>query len=468
MFAAMAAWSRSRSSPPIRSIVVLPFQDDSSDHQSGYLANGLTDEITNDLTNFNGLRVIGRTTAVEFSKKGIDIRDIGRQFNVDASLEGSLDREGDRLRIRAQLSRNSDGYQLWSRGYDVQFRDLIEVQKNIARLIADDLQLSSSVGAAARPARHDPNPEAHELYLRGTEAWNAATADSFRKGAEFFQAAVEQDPRFAQAWLSLANAHWNIGVYGGWKGISAAQVESEAQHALDLDPGLASAHATLGQIVWRHELDWTRAEAEFRTALKYGAGSYNVHNLYAGCLAERGEFEECHRQFRIAQELSPLQDALFTNEAAIYIAEGKSAEAERELRRVLTRKPGFGVALADLAIIRFLAKDCGGGADYVTQMAKSSPGVRIASILNWSLLICRGKSAEARQMIDSSAPLLSRIDLAAAHASLGDGNQALDLLEESLKQGDIGITAIHIRTEFIPLRSNPRFMALEKRIGLAR
>jgi len=174
-----------------------------------------------------------------------------------------------------------------------------------------DLQLSQSFdpNPGGNLPQHEPSPEAHELYLRGAEAWNAATLDSFRKGAALFQAAASRDPQFAEAWLGLANTHWNLGIFSGWSEVSVAQVESEARRALDANPHLASAHATLGQISWRHDFNWPRAETEFRIALQYGNGTYNVHNLYAICLGERGRFAESHRHFRTAQELSPLQDA---------------------------------------------------------------------------------------------------------------------------------------------------------------
>jgi TolB-like protein/Tfp pilus assembly protein PilF len=454
---------------PIRSVVVLPFQDFSSDHQSGYLADGLTDEITNDLANLDGLRVIARTTAFEFKGKGIDIRDIGRQLHVDASLEGSLDREGDRVRIRAQLNRNADGYHLWSHVYDVQFRDLISVQRDIARSIAGDLQLSRSFDGegGVNPPRHDPSPEAHELYLRGSEAWNAATLESFRKGAVLFQAAADKDPQFAEAWLGLANAHWNLGLFSGWKEVSVAQVESEARHAVDRNPRLGSAHATIGQIMWRRDFDWPRAESEFRLALQYGNGSYNVHNLYAGCLAERGMFAEGHRQFRLAEELSPLQDAIFTNEAALYWAEGRVSEAEQMYRQVLEKKPGYALALAGMAGLRLRAKDCAGAAEYGVKLNKASPGSRAAIIVEWALAPCTGEAAVTRMQRNVKVAGMRNIDAAVEYAALGNRDTAIEYLKKSAELHEIGATSLKVSPYFEAMRSDPRFVALEREIGIA-
>lgn len=457
-----------RGAPRIRSVVVLPFQDFSSDHQSGYLADGITDEITNDLANLDGLRVIARTTAFEFKGKGIDIRDIGRQLHVDASLEGSLDREGDRVRIRAQLNRNTDGYHLWSHVYDVQFRDLISVQRDIARSIAGDLQLSRSFdgdGGVNSP-RHDPSPEAHELYLRGAEAWNATNLESFRKGAILFQAAVDKDPQFAEAWLGLANAHWNLGIFSGWKEVSVAQVESEARRAVDRNPRLGSAHATIGQILWRRDFDWPRAETEFRLALQYGNGSYNVHNLYAGCLSERGEFAESHRQFRMAEELSPLQDAIFTNEAALYWAEGRVNEAERMYRQVLERKPGFALALAGIGGLRLRAKDCKGAVEYAARLYKASPGSRTATMVEWALSPCTGEAGVTRMPRKDRVAGMRNIDAALENAALGNQDSAIEYLRKSAEFHEIGATSLRVSPYFEAMRSDPRFVALEREIGI--
>jgi TolB-like protein/Tfp pilus assembly protein PilF len=457
-----------RQVPPVRSVVVLPFQDYSSDHQSGYLADGLTDEITNDLANLNGLRVISRTSAFEFKGKGIDIRDIGRQLNVEMSLEGSLDREGDRLRIRAQLNRNADGYHLWSHVYEVQFRDLMSVQRDIARSIAGDLQLSQSFDGnpGGNLPQHDPSPEAHELYLRGAEAWNAATLDSFRKGAALFQAATERDPQFAEAWLGLANTHWNLGIFSGWSEVSVSRVESEARRALDANPHLASAHATLGQILWRRDFDWPRAETEFRIAIQYGNGSYNVHNLYATCLGERGLFAESHRHFRIAQELSPLQDALFTNEAGLFWAQGQVSEAERLYQQVLARKPGYALGLAGMAGLRLQVKDCSGAAEYAGRLSKASPGSRVSTLVEWALAACRGQSTPAGTPHNPAVSGRMNVDVAAEYALLGNADRAIEYLTKSVGRHEIGITGLKISPSFASIRSDPRFVELERKVGL--
>lgn len=451
----------------IRSVIVLPFQDFSSDHQSGYLADGLTDELTNDLANLSGLRVIARTTAFEYRNKGVDIREVGRELNVDGSIEGSLDREGDHIRIRVQFNRNADGYHIWSRVYDVQFRDLISVQRDMARSIADDLQLTPSLGGTASPdTRHDPAPEAHEFYLRAYEAGNALSLDSMRRAAALAQSAVDRDPRFAQAWQLLASVHWNLGVLGSWKEVSPQQVESEARRALDLDGSLATAHATLGQLFWRQYHDWEKAEAEFRVALRDGPGMANVHQIYAGCLAERGRFEESHREYRAAEELSPLYDAAFTAEAYVYWVEGRMADAERLYQFVLARKPAFPVAVAGMAGLRFGSKDCAGGESYEARLKSSAPGSKYTWELDLAAPVCRGALKDARRFLEHSVGAVPNIELAGGYALIGDSDNAIRYLRRSVELGEVGITGLKSSLYFTSLQSDPRFAAIERELGL--
>ncbi len=265
--------------PAIQALVVLPFQDLSSSHQSEYLADGLTDEVTNDLANLNNLRVIARTTAFEFKGKGVDVRQIGRQLNVDAALEGSLVREGNRVRIRAQLNRTSDGYHLWSHAYDIDAHDLIGVQQQIAQSIADDMNLGRGQSSAdgGRPHRFTSDPEAHDLYLHGMEALNNASATSLPVAASFFQSALGKDHNFAMAWLGLARTH-DLMQSAVVPGVTYEQIGGEARHALDLDSSLAEAHETLAIIAWERDYDWPTAEREFRLAVaSNGSASSRSH-----------------------------------------------------------------------------------------------------------------------------------------------------------------------------------------------
>jgi TolB-like protein len=446
---------------------VLPFQDLSSNHQSGYLADGLTDEITNDLANLNNLRVIARTTAFEFKGKGVDIRDLGRQLNVEAALEGSLVREGDRVRIRAQLNRTSDGYHLWSHAYDIDSHDLIGVQQQIAQSIADDMNLGRGQSAeAARPRRFTTDPEAHDLYLRGMEALNNGSPDALQHAAAFFQSAIDKDHGFAMAWLGLARTH-DLMQSGAVPGITYEQIGSEARRALDLDPSLAEAHEELAIIAWERDYDWPSAEREFRLAVAgNGSVSARSHAVYGYHLAERGRFAESHQQLRTAQELSPLEVLPLVNEGWVYFFERRYDQAERLYKRILELHPDSAVGLDGLAYLKTMLGDCKAGGEYAAKLNMLWPNAFRVQSVQWNLLVCRGDLAKARKILDGSIPKIPPFYAGASYAVLGDKEQALKYLNEAVAERDNLVTTMGVTPYLDHLRDDPRFLALERRIGL--
>lgn len=465
--ARLISWNARRHVPAIQSLVVLPFQDLSSNHQSEYLADGLTDEITNDLANLNDLRVIARTTAFEFKGKGVDVRQIGRQLNVEAALEGSLVREGNRVRIRAQLNRTSDGYHLWSHAYDIDSHDLIGVQQQIAQSIADDMNLGrAQAPGGVRPRAFTSDPEAHDLYLRGMEALNSGSTGSLEKAAGSFQSAIDKDHSFAMAWLGLARAH-DLMQSSVVPGISYEQVGTEARHALDLDPTLAEAHETLAIIAWERDYDWPSAEREFRLAVaNNGSASARSHAVYAYHLAERSRFPESHQHLRTAQELSPLEVLPFINEGWVYFFERRYDQAERVFKRILEMHPDNPWPLYGLAYMKSMLGDCQAGGEYARKLDQLAPNDFRTQSVHWNLLVCQGDVAKARKLLDAVAPKISPFHAGASYAVLGDKERALEYLDRAVTEHDNLVTSMGVTPYLDSLRSDPRFAALERRVGL--
>jgi TolB-like protein/Flp pilus assembly protein TadD len=456
-----------RFAPSIQSLVVLPFQDLSSNHQSEYLADGLTDEVTNDLANLQDLRVIARTTAFEYKGKGVDVRQIGRQLNVDAALEGSLVREGNRVRIRAQLNRTSDGTHLWSHAYDIDAHDLIGVQEQIAQSIADDMNLGRGRGAVeARTHRFTADPEAHDLYLRGMEALNAGDVDSLRRAAAFFQSAIDKDRNFAMAWLGLARTH-DLMQSAVVPGITYELIGTEARRALDLDPNLAEAHETLAIIAWERDYDWPTAEREFRLAIAdNGSASARSHAVYGYHLADRGRFAESHQHLRTAQELSPLEVIPLVNEGWVYFFEHLYPQAERAYKRVLELHPDNAPALEGLAYLKTRLGDCRAGGEYADKLNSVSPNAFRSQSVQWNLLVCRGEVAKARSLLDAAAPKMAPFYAGASYSVLGEKELALKYLDRSVAEHDNLATTMGVSPYLDNLRSDPRFIAIERRAGL--
>lgn len=465
------AWrSRSAGKGRISSIVVLPFEDHSPNRQSDYLADGLTDEVTNDLANLNDLRVIARTSAFVFKDKGADVRQIGRELNVEAALEGSIVREGDRLHIRVQLNRTLDGYHLWSRSYDTTFNDLISVQRDIARSIADDLQWSRSGADASAfvPRGATTDPQAHELYLRGLAAANAGTADGLGKAIVLMQAALAKDPRYAAPWFMTAKMHETIGYLGGWPPGMAEQVRGDLQHALELDPSMAGAHADLAYLDWVYDYDWPHAEREFELALEQGS-RVEPHKFYAMGLADRGRFAESHEHLRMAEDLAPLDAELLFLEGGVLAWEHRFPDAEQKYLAMLKLNPNSTPALAAIAYIKTWENDCAGGAQYLSRMQQLDPnGYRTGSV-HFAILACRGDKTGALQLIaDGQArkKFLPAIDMAQGYAYLGEKEKAMEALKLAVERHELGVTSMKQSPYFETLHDDPRFMALERRVGL--
>lgn len=453
----------------VDSVVVLPFLDLSADHQSQYLADGLTDEITNDLANLRGLRVIARTSAYLF-KGGADVREIGKKLNVGAVLEGSVVRQGNQLHIRAQFNRTRDGSHLWSHTYDTTFTDLISVQRNIARSIADDLQLSRSANNRISdvPMGVATNPDAHDLYLRGLDAFHLGTSAGIQKALGLMQAAIAKDPHFAWPWFSLAKILETAGYLNGWTPALAEQVRADLNKALELDPNLAVAHADLAYLNWEYSYDWEAAEREFRLAFALG-NRQEPHKLYAMSLADRGRFAESHQQLRIAEELDPLDAELLFFEGGVYAWERKYGEAEKRYQAILNFNPKATAAMAALAYLKTWEKDCKQAGEYASKMREIAPDDYRTGSVRFAVMVCSGEKEQALQLYNhglSSGHLLPAFERAQGFAYLGDKETALQFLQQAVDRHEFGATGMKQTPYFDSLHGDARFAALERRVGL--
>ena len=315
---AVAVWSRSRTHTPAvapsaavatpPSAAVLPFADLSPAHDQEYFSDGLTDELITALSKVDGLRVAARTSSFQFKGREVDVRQVGRQLDVGSVLEGSVRRSGNRVRISAQLVSARDGYQLWADSYDRDLADVFAVQEDIARSIVGALRVQLGHRASTRlAARPTQDLEAHDLYLKGRFAWNQRTADGLREAVRYLEQAVARDPGFAQAQAGLASAYLLVAPYSGepwahsWKRSQAA-----AARALALDSTLAEAYTALAYGAMIYDFEWTRAEANFRSAIAADSTYPTAHQWYGNFLWSRGRLEEALQQMQWAHRLDPL------------------------------------------------------------------------------------------------------------------------------------------------------------------
>lgn len=467
--ASFLVWrSRVAANVTVRSLVVLPFVNLSATPQNDYLAEGLTEELTNELAQWQDLRVVARTSAFQFKGKAADVREIGRLLNVDAVLEGSIFRQGDRLRVTAQLNRSSNGYHIWSRQFDARSPDTMALEDEIARAIAAAIRgthqdLPERSGATA-------NAEAHDLYLQGMYQHSLYTADSDRKALELFQTAVSKDPSYGNAYMGIARAEIALIHITAEPPAEGLRIAKQAlEKAIDLDPHNAEAHGEMADLIYVYDWDWTRAEQQFQEAIQDGAQS-TTRSYYGWALATRGRFEEAHRQFRIAEDLDPLGMGPRTNEVMAYVLERKYGDAQRMLHEILVRKPNALDAHLLLGLIAAMQHDCKSASDAFdwSDRALHAPVTEFGLAL--SRACSQNPEAALRDLKEAAAGagtgFVSPYQLAIGYAYLGDKENALAFLEKSAAAKEGQVLYVRYDPAFDQIRSDPRFAALEAQLGL--
>ena len=451
---------------PIDAIVVLPFANYSPNHQDEYIADGMTEELTNDLAQWHDLRVVARTSAFAFKGKGEDVRTIGQQLGVDAVLEGSFTRQGDQIRITAQLNRTADGYHLWSHSYETQSSNLLILQEQVANSITAAIQ---QVRGGSPPPIREPaaNPQAHDVYLQGEYQLYLNTPASVTKAIDLFNQAVAIDPSFARAWLGIGSAEIvATSLTTVTHEESIPRVRQAAQKALDLDPNLGDAHALLADVDYTWNWNWTQAEPEFRRALSLGAGP-EARTRFAWSLATRGQFSEAHQQFHLAAEQDPLAVGPPFDEFFAYNFERNLAGQKQVLQRMLQIHPDFFGTHALTVVLAVQQRDCTTARAEADWLLKTYPNVPATQSTLAITSACSGDNPETlrriARMIALHAPAYQ---LAIAYALLHDTNNAIAQLSKSADAHEGQILYLRFDPFFDEIRSDPRYVAIEHRVGL--
>ncbi len=451
---------------PINAIVVLPFEDYSPDHQDEYIADGMTEELTNDLAQWRDLRVVARTSAFAFKGKGEDVRAIGHQLGVDAVLEGSFTRQGDQVRITAQLNRTADGYHLWSHSYETQSDNLLALQEQVANSITAAIQ---QVRGGSPPPIREPtaNPQAHDLYLQGEYQLYLDTPASVTRSIDLFDQAVDIDPTFARAWLGIGRAELiATSLTAVTHQESIPRIRQTAQKALELDPTLGEAHTLLADVAYIWDWNWPQAEAEFRRALELGAGS-EARARYAWALTTRGQFSEAHSQFHLAAEQDPLAVVPPFDEFFAYNFERNVPGQKQVLRRMLQLHPNFLGAHALTVVMTVEQHDCATARTEADWLLKTYPTLPATQSTLAYAAACMGDKPETLRRIARMTTLHApAYQLAIAYALLHDTDNAIAQLSKSAGAHEGQILYLRYDPFFDEIRSDPRYTAIEHRVGL--
>src|SRR6266852_63837 len=337
--------------PRIESIAVLPLENLSGDPEQEYLADGMTETLIAHLAKISTLRVISRTSVMRYKRTNKALPEIARELGADALIEGSVMRSGSRIRITAQLIYAPSDRHLWGESYERDLRDVLVLQSEVARAIAHEINIKLTPQDQTRLATARPvNSEAYELYLKGRYYWNKMSGDDVTRAAEYFSKAIALDDSYAPVYVGLADCYLRQADLGNLPPSEAyGRAKTATLRALEIDNGLAEAHASLAVIRADHDWDWEGAETEFRRALELDPKHVNAHQWHAVFLAKLGRFKEAFPEIEIAKELDPLSLPVATSAGSILRYARRYDEAIEELRRAIDLEPSFKFTHVELA-----------------------------------------------------------------------------------------------------------------------
>lgn len=465
--------SRQRSSPAIRSLAVLPFESLSSDTNQDYFADGMTDQLISDLGQIGALRVISRTSVMGYKHVRKPLPEIARELNVDAVVEGTVLRSGDRVRITAQLINASADKHLWSQSYEGELRETLEVQSKVAMAIADQVRINlNPKEQAALVAAKVVNPEAYVSYLKGRYFWNKRTADSLKIALAYFNQAIEEDPKYAQAYSGLADTYallgdWQYAVMTPKEALPKAK--AAAIKALELDNSLGEAHNSLAFCLDGFDWDFESAGKEFQRAIELNPGYATTHHWYAWHLALLHRYDDAIAEMKKAQNIDPLSLVINADLAELLAIAHLNDESIQQSQKTIEMDPRFGLAHNHLGQAYLQTRRFDEALAELTKAVDLS-GRSPTCIANLArAYAATGNKGEALKLLadlkqHSTGNYSHGSELAVIYASLGQPDQAMTWLEKGFEERfNPGVL---LRPGFDPLRSDPRFKDLVHRVGL--
>jgi serine/threonine protein kinase/tetratricopeptide (TPR) repeat protein len=469
---ALAAGSTG-SAPTIRSIAVLPLDNYSADSTQDYFAEGMTDELTTDLATISQLRVTSRGSAMQFKGKNRPATpEIARALNVDAIVEGSVSRSGDRVRITAQLIDARADKHLWAQTFERKSSDVLALQAELASAIASAINVQLTPGEQSRlSAAPTVDPEAHDAYLKGRYFFNRPSDENLRKAIVQFEEVVRLSPTFAPAWSGLSDAYtWAAYNEGFIRAADAKPLaKAAAERAVALDSLSAEAHTSLAVFKAWFEYDWKGSEREFRQAIKLNPNYAFAHDQFGLVLGIIGRFDEAIAEGEKAIALDPLSPTNLIDATASYVYAGRTAEGMALARKAEELDPTFFFPVAQEAKVAALAGNYPEAiAKYNQARAMGAPPFTTAD-----LAYIQGISGDRAGAMASLAELrkispggeAAPFNLALVYLGLGDYTRAIDYLDQAYAASSQGLVWLKRDPIYDPLRSNPRFIALMKRLN---
>ena len=454
-------------------IVVLPFQNLTGDPSQEYFADGMTEEMISQLgaMNPNRLGVIARTSAVKYKNSGKGIDQIGHELGVEYVLEGSVREAGSHVRVTAQLIRVSDQMHVWSESFDRAFKDVVELQSNVAQAIARRIDVGLGQRRAAPPPATQAGWEAYSAYLKGRHLLlDNKTAATIAVALQYFQRAIELDPNFALGYAGLADAYAEQADADLAPEKAFALSKQAALRALRINPDLAEAHVSLANVLFYSEWKWADADREYKRALELKPTYEEAHHSYSHYLTLAGRHAEAIEESQLLLRLDPLSSHMNSHLGLAYLKAGRFDEALAQFKKTIALDPNYMRVYTHLGFayewrkmfpeaitaykkgVSLAGETLEGQADLARALIEG--GERKEGLL----ILHRLESQEKRRYV-------SPVDLAGIYTVLGDHEKAMTLLENALEQHNGRLLFIHQYHEFDPLRNSPRFTRILQSVG---
>jgi TolB-like protein/Tfp pilus assembly protein PilF len=464
-------------------VSVLPFEDlgiSSAEPERQYIASGLTQELSAELTRLRGLKVIvGRLSSEPAGEAAVgpaalDPRSVGRNLNVESLLRGSVRRSGEQYRIAVQLINTRDAGEIWSGVYTADVSDIPSIEEQIVRHTADALRISWSASLNEQWARrHVENPEAHDLYLQARYLWSTRNAEALQRSVMLFREAIDKDPAYARAYAGLADSYIVMATNSQQMPVATAVplVRDAAMKALQLDPTLAEPHATLGLLKSKFEWDFVGAQEEFQRSFALNPGYATAHHWAGQNLTAMGEFEAADAELRKAQELDPLSPMIFEGLFENYYYWHRFDDAIQTMRALQARDPvEFENAVFSWAFGNaYLAKGMYPEAEAVYRQLADRYRFGVDFLRLAQVLALEGHRAEARALLErverKPDHTADPVSLARVHVALGDADAAIAWLQRAYQERDPDVTIMKYDPDLAGLAADLRFQQLVQRVS---
>jgi len=457
----------------IKSIAILPFKSLATGETDEYLGVGMADALISKLSSIKQITVRPTSSIVKYANVDVDPIKAGSDLNVNSVLDGRVQKIGDRIRVTVQLLRASDGAPLWANKFDEEYTDVFSLEDRISEEVAAWLVPTLTGEQKQQLTRHfTEDTEAYQSYIKGLYYWNKRSSADIKKAIGYYEDAILKDANFALAYAGLADSYATLGILDDQRPQdSMPKARSAAMKAVELDDGLAEAHAALGYVKHRYEWDFTGAEKEFKRAIELDPKYATAHQWYGWYLISLGKFDDALAEFQQAQQLDPL--SLYTNLTlgVPYYYSRNYEKAAEQFQRVSDMNPDFWLAHSWLAQTRAHQGKHDAALAELQKIGKIR-GENLTEIpLAGYLYAVAGKPVEARQVLEASQRAAKNryvpaYELANIYAGLEDNNKTFEWLEKAFIERDSTMTFIKVDQRLDRIRSDPRLAKLIDRVGI--